>query len=632
VFFEPAVDIVSPGHSSEFSHVDSVRFVAQVADLEDRATALRLVWRSDIDGVLSTQPALANGVAAFATDALSLGAHTIALRVEDSDGRVGADSIRVTIRSFAPVADIVAPSGAARFTPGEPITMSAHVFDRETRPESLAVVWSSDLDGVLETGRPDATGQTSITRSTLSAGVHSIRIAVTDKDGNSARDSVRVQNVLPGPISLAQPTVASSRVSLTWTSSTPAGFDRYEVYRATSPGLTRTGSPLRTFRSVTDTAWVDSLPPFATQVYYRVFVVNSFGYDRGSEERAVPSPGGLILEDVAVDDAVLHPTQPWIYLNDRSAGKITVVDYRAMSVRRTVMLGSSNGFMDLVDNGSGLELYVPRSDGWVQVRDPNDLQLVTSINTGLANASVVGDGRGQIYVSMSPSPWWERPLRSYRRSDGSYIDGNGDFEYCRLRLLEGGQSIIEITMSVSPIDMDYYLIAPDGRFLRHVDDNQHGGTPLDPHRYRVSPAQRYLVTSSSGAVYRADSTMAYLGQLPRGSLSFGDFAFSPDGGRIYAGCNNERLVKIHTFPSLSETGYLQTRGYPEFLWRVGDELIALSRTTSDPYYYGPFDMGIEVLAIPSAVQGTYPLRDARRSPGPERGLPTARLRPADPGH
>ena len=630
VYFEPSVSILVPGGFSEFSYVDSVQVVASVADLEDRASALRLTWRSNRDGELSTAPARADGIATLVARSLSLGDHWIALYAEDSDSRIGGDSIAVRIRSFPPLVFMTGPAYPAMFTPGAPITVSAMVDDRETPTENLVVEWSGSIDGSLAGGITDPSGSASITSATLSGGDQWIRVVATDADGNSARDSIMIHNVLPGVISLEQPTVESSRVNLRWTRAVAEGFDRYEVYRSTTPGISRNGSPLRTITSLSDTAWVDSLPPFAAQTYYRVYVVNAYGYDRGSEERAVAAAGGLLLPNVSVDDAVLHPTQPWIYLNERSSGKITVVDYRAMAVLRTLTIGGWSGFLDLVDNGYGLELYVPRSDGWVEVRDPNDLHVLTSINTGLSNTSVVGDGRGNVFVSMSPSPWWERPLRSYRRSDGSYVDGNGDFEACRLRLLQGGQEIIEITTSVSPVDMDYYLLGAGGEILRHKDDIQHGGTPLDPYLYRVSPARNYLVTSSYGAVYVADSTMAYVGQLPRGSLTFGDFAFSEDGGSIYAGCNNEKLVRIHAYPGLGETGYLQTRGYPQFLWKVGNELVSLSRTVPSSYYYGSYDLGIEILPLPQAVQGAYPRLHVRRAAGAD-GLSAAKLRPAPAG-
>jgi hypothetical protein len=328
-------------------------------------------------------------------------------------------------------------------------------------------------------------------------------------------------------------------------------------------------------------------------VSYRVFVENEEGYARGSEKRTVDNSSGLILDFVPFD-AVQHPQNPTLYLLDRSGedSRVVVVNHSTMSVVEERSLNGEIGYIAVGDNGSGVELYAPSNDGWVYIYDAETLDEVDAIQTGLPNTSTVIDGRGHVYVSMHPDPWWDDPLRTYDRETGMHIDGGGDFDQCRLRMLPGNQEIIEISTSVSPIDMDYYRFNEDATFRTHMDDPYHGDHPLDPNIYRVSPSEEYLITSSEGAVYNADSSMEYQGQLQHGSLQFSDFAFSADGSTIYAGTQNQASIQVGSYPELTREREIKTRGRPVYLFRQDAQLISVSRTSSQSS-----EVGVEVISL-----------------------------------
>ena len=205
------------------------------------------------------------------------------------------------------------------------------------------------------------------------------------------------------------------------------------------------------------------------------------------------------------------------------------------------------------------------------------LEQVGTINTGLYTTSVVIDGNGIVYASMRPDPWWQQPLRTYSRSTGFQIAGGGDFDSCRLRMLVSRAEIIEISTGISPTDMDYYRFDGTGNFVQHQNDIPHGGPPLDARIFKVSPNAEFVITSSVGAVYSANSGMAHLGGLARGSRTFTDFDFDSTGNVIYATVEGEALLQVYAYPSLQQTAQFSTRGRPRFVHRRGSDLIVVSQ-------------------------------------------------------
>lgn len=85
----PTAQITSPGDSDVLDVSSVTAFLAQVSDDVDSADALTLSWSSDVDGVLSSDPATASGEARFDWDASqrSEGIHTVTLTATDSCGQ-----------------------------------------------------------------------------------------------------------------------------------------------------------------------------------------------------------------------------------------------------------------------------------------------------------------------------------------------------------------------------------------------------------------------------------------------------------------------------------------------------------------------------------------------------------------
>lgn len=474
--------------------------------------------------------------------------------------------------SFTPTVEIILPESPAGFAEGEEITFSAEVSDPETAPIELDIRWISDKDGELNNTPPDEDGLVSFKTSTLTPAKHLIRLDVTDSDGHVSADSIEIVTLFPKAVELSKPQKEEGKIMLEWSLSDSDNFQKYEIFRRDMNGE-------KLIDTITDrltTTTVDELPPISSESYYSVHVINERGFSRSSNEQRVENPGGLIVDFVPFD-AVHHPTKPYLYLLNKDEGKIVVANYETMEIVEQTTMDGTFGFMDIGDNGYGIELYLPGKDGFVYILDAETLAQKTVINTGVANTCIVIDNRGHVYVSLLPSPWWEQPIRTYERSSGSHIDGGGDFDGDRIRMFPNRMEVLTITTSVAPTDMEYILFNENAEFVEHSNDSYHGDHPLDPHIFRISTNGEFAVTAAAGAVYTANSNMDYLGQIQHGSLQFSDFAFSDDGTTIYAATSNRKSIQIATYPELTRQSEILTRGFPSYIFRKGDKLIGLSK-------------------------------------------------------
>jgi hypothetical protein len=118
------------------------------------------------------------------------GTDDAAVFVQLSDGihTVEAQSGRFRVAVKPPFVHIMTPAADGALVHGMPATLSGRGFDRQERLPDDAFHWTSSKDGALGTGL-------SLTTSSLSLGVHTITLRVTNHSGLPGRDSVRIHVV-----------------------------------------------------------------------------------------------------------------------------------------------------------------------------------------------------------------------------------------------------------------------------------------------------------------------------------------------------------------------------------------------------------------------------------------------------
>jgi uncharacterized repeat protein (TIGR01451 family) len=182
----------------------------------------------------TTAVTVASGVAG------SSAANTALLRsLAENDTTPANDTARISLAfplSAVPTVQITAPPDDAVFDPGDPVTFAATASDPEDGDLGPSIVWRSNVEGSLATGR-------SLTTSTLRAGVHTISASATDSDGGTGADTIRVTIALyTMPATLNVPFGGTASLPITLSQPAPTGGITLSVSSDNPSGTSPTSS------------------------------------------------------------------------------------------------------------------------------------------------------------------------------------------------------------------------------------------------------------------------------------------------------------------------------------------------------------------------------------------------------
>src|SRR5262249_34882243 len=153
---------------------------ATANDLFDGNISQNLHWTSSRDGGMGVG-------SSFSRSTLSLGVHTITASVTDSAGRSGSASRTINVVPEAPpVVTITSPANGAVLGSARPLTFTATAIDQISGDVGASLVWSSNRDGQIGTGK-------TFQISTLSVGSHTITAVATDGSGLQAFAQINVE-------------------------------------------------------------------------------------------------------------------------------------------------------------------------------------------------------------------------------------------------------------------------------------------------------------------------------------------------------------------------------------------------------------------------------------------------------
>ena len=185
----PTCGITEPADGASGAEGSSVTFRGLVGDADVPADRLAVDWTSNWDGAIASSTPSTSGDVALTTSRLSPGTHTITMTATDELGESCTDFILYTV-STAPSLTILNPGDGDIFEEGVAIAFDADVFDYEDAATDLSLEWSSNIDGVFSTIGADSAGSAIFTDDTLSVGLHTLTVRVTDTTGLWVQDSV----------------------------------------------------------------------------------------------------------------------------------------------------------------------------------------------------------------------------------------------------------------------------------------------------------------------------------------------------------------------------------------------------------------------------------------------------------
>jgi len=200
----PSVRLEQPippesGDPVQVPFLDSIRFVAQVADAEDPLDELPLRWVATRTDTVADPVTIgegfadATGFAEFVIGGLEPGVYQVAARITDLDGASAEASVPVQFLGANTGPDVVisTPQPDSLYLVGEVVTFTGTATD-DNGAANLSIEWTSSLDGLLDVSPPTQSGLLTFSRQNLTLGEHTITLNATDDSGATAADTVDI--------------------------------------------------------------------------------------------------------------------------------------------------------------------------------------------------------------------------------------------------------------------------------------------------------------------------------------------------------------------------------------------------------------------------------------------------------
>jgi YD repeat-containing protein len=223
----PMLNVSAPAEGATSNVGATVNFTGTASDAEDGTITNGITWTSSRDGALGTG-------AALAVSSLSVGAHTITARIQDSGGKFTTATRNITVvvpSNTQPTISLSAPLNGTAFGAGQTVTLSAIAADTEDGNLTSALRWSSNRVGALGAGG-------TINTTALNHGIHTITATVNDSMGATRSVSVTI-NVVSATATLLRDDFSDTNYT-GWSVTNQGTVSAPSVWSASSGSLRQT--------------------------------------------------------------------------------------------------------------------------------------------------------------------------------------------------------------------------------------------------------------------------------------------------------------------------------------------------------------------------------------------------------
>jgi hypothetical protein len=357
----PTCSIDSPAADSTLP-TGTVSFEATANDMDSDADTLSVAFSEATIGDLGTSSPDSSGTIDFSTDALTIGAHDVSMVVTDPVGETCTASVAFEVGG-APSVAITAPADGSVVNDGSEVSFTGTATDDEDSDWLLGVVWTSDVDGILDTESPDPTGSLSFSSSSLSVGTHAITLSATDSDAQTGTASIElIINGLPTAPSIAitpDPTATTDDlvVDITEPSDDPEDGDVTYTYAWTLGG--------------SDTVYAGDTVPSSATSSGDVWAVTVTAHDEYGTGGSATAEITVVNTAPVVGSVTLSPDE--VYTNDTLSATASYTDADLDSatlsyewtVNGIIVDGETGGFLNGVthfDKGDSVFVTVTATD------------------------------------------------------------------------------------------------------------------------------------------------------------------------------------------------------------------------------------------------------------------------------
>jgi hypothetical protein len=402
------------------------------------------------------------------------------------------------------------------------------------------------------------------------------------------KDVVEVVVIKPAPFTVqlkVEQVINDSTILLQWSRYTDT-FQKYLLVR--SAVYLKNGQfinfyePVDSSNDINHLNFTENKMPLASDVYYDLYVsrdttLPSRGYRQVARVR-YQRPNSLLFGSPV--DVLIDKRHQRLFITEQN--RITVMGYNG-TIITSKEFTAGLGFCSLDTSSGNNELYVP-GDGWLQILDGTTLQLKDRIYVAGYRIGSVVALNGILYVSSTDmsAGGYSNCVKVYDRATKTLIGRTGYWDGTRLIALEGSAvELIDISINLIPVSLSYYQFSATGVPLIKKEDTYHGDYSMNPSIVRSFPDGSKFITSSSGTIFNKS---LFFDRYVKQYGSYSDFAFNDDGSRIYAAYASQKKIDIVTYPTTTTLNSYITAWYPYKIFRDGNTLISISKSTANVQY------------------------------------------------
>ncbi|MEK7257531.1 MAG: WD40 repeat domain-containing protein [Bacteroidota bacterium] len=332
-------------------------------------------------------------------------------------------------------------------------------------------------------------------------------------------------------------------VLLEWTKTNISSFEKYVIVSSTDSipdSPTPAGFVVANLDDVDENHFEDVNIPIAERIFYKVYV------DVG--DRFLFSPTISVKLEFNLLDISATKIEPYLpkkelFIYDNTRQKLVRYNYETEEIKGELSLPDIFALnYSIGENGSGYELYLNKDNSTkLEIFDAETMTLKTSI-TAPGNIYCIATGsKGYIFLGTSS---WQNGLAVYRRNDKNLVESYNSgisFEH-RMDVSANGLELVEVSFDV----LNYYILDEQGQVLQQKKQSLFL-TPLE--KIAISPDGEFFLPAFEGIVFNKD--LEVVDKVPDVNFgAFPDFAFSPDGDRLFAASFNLELREF-SFPNLT---------------------------------------------------------------------------------
>ncbi|MDQ0871751.1 hypothetical protein QFZ77_000410 [Paenibacillus sp. V4I3] len=396
-----------------------------------------------------------------------------------------------------------------------------------------------------------------------------------------------INDRLESPTGLKASTVSNKEIALQW--NPVANADHYHIYySATAAGKfvplkDQNGQPI----TVTGTTYVDSTNlPHTTRYYVVTSAIDEIGVESGPSGVAFATTyyNAHIALDFEITDTWQHPSDPILYITDKTDKKLYRVNYETGDkssiafnlAPESLTYADGKIYVSLLKAAHSSYTDISQQQGAIAVVNAATFTLESTHEIAIDpfDVAVVS---GYLYVSSGSGQWTK--IKSYDLKTFAEVGSSDIRQASYIQTLPLGNKLYTITTDTSPRDLSAYNVM-NGQYVEPsypggYDSPYHGDYAMSTN-FTISPDGAYIF-NGSGNVFMATSNkyddMKYvygLGQAYDGIA----FDLSNNNNKFYTTKNNE--VQVYDYSNFKKNGLYHLDGTAKNVFNDTDRLTAVS--------------------------------------------------------